>query len=277
MKPISVETESVCMKSASLGSTPSDHAVFANGETLQRSTEEEGRDKLLRAYFEKLHPSFKHHWNQNQLLFMKRQTLSRVLYWNHLYQLILDKPGYILEFGVQWGSSLNTLINLRGTYEPFNHSRCIFGFDTFEGLAGVDPEVEGDFAKNGDYRINESHESVLEEILCLQESFSPISHLKKFELIKGDASNTFKDWADRFKGGCVAMAIFDMDLYRPTRDVLEQLRPFLFKGSVLVFDEFTAPHWPGEAMALKEVFGLNNVNLRRHPGQPYCAWMVVGD
>ena len=39
-----------------------------------------------------------------------------------------------MEFGVRWGQNLITLNNLRGIYEPFNHSRKIIGFDTFEGF-----------------------------------------------------------------------------------------------------------------------------------------------
>ena len=42
-----------------------------------------------------------------------------------------------MEFGVRWGQNLVTLSNLRGIYEPFNYSRKIIGFDTFEGFPSV--------------------------------------------------------------------------------------------------------------------------------------------
>jgi hypothetical protein len=35
-----------------------------------------------------------------------------------------------------------------------------------------------------------------------------------------------------------ALAYFDLDLYEPTRAVLEQIRPYLTKGSIVAFDEF---------------------------------------
>lgn len=260
-----------------LGHSSSMHAVVQNGETLQRNEDEQKRDQRLRFYSEEISSHFKHHWNQNSLLFLKRQSLSRILYLDNLYKLILGKPGHILEFGVQWGSSLNMLINLRGTYEPYNHSRHIFGFDTFAGLLGVDESLEGGFAKDGDYLILDNYEDKLNSILELQESFSPIAHLKKFELIRGDAAKTIHDWTKVHAGSTIAMAIFDMDIYKPTKEVLMSIKPFLYRGSVLVFDEFSAEHWPGERMALDEVFGLGTLVMNHFPSQPYCSWTVIGE
>jgi hypothetical protein len=68
-----------------------------------------------------------------------------------------------------------------------------------------------------------------------------------------------------------------MDLYKPTRDVLETILPRLTRGSVLVFDELNCPRFPGETTALAEVLGLDNLRLRRDPHQPYCAWAIWGD
>ena len=73
------------------------------------------------------------------------------------------------------------------------------------------------------------------------------------------------------------MAIFDMDVYKPTKDVLEAILPRLIKGSVLVFDELNCPHFPGETIALIEVLGLKNLKLHRNPHQPYCSWLIYGE
>ena len=37
------------------------------------------------------------------------------------------------------------------------------------------------------------------------------------------------------------MAIFDMDLYKPTIEVLKTIKPRLIKGSLIVFDDY--PSW----------------------------------
>src|SRR4051794_524849 len=141
------------------------------------------------------------------------------------------------------------LINLRGIYEPFNHSRKIIGFDTFEGFPDVDSK-DGNFSKIGDYSTMEDYETVLERILTIHERFSPIPHMKKFELVKGDASVSAERWLAENPHAIVSMAIFDRDVYKPTRDVLEQIRPRLTRGSLLVFDELNCPHFPGETAAL---------------------------
>jgi hypothetical protein len=69
-------------------------------------------------------------------------------------------PGVICEFGVQRGATSTQLINLRGVYEPYNYSRHLFSFDTFEGFTFIDLK-DGGLSNPGDYAVSESHESVL--------------------------------------------------------------------------------------------------------------------
>jgi hypothetical protein len=170
---------------------------------------------------------------------------------------------------------MTTLCNLRGIYEPFNHSRRICGFDTFSGFAGVDA-ADGKYSSDGDYSTSSNYEEELETILSLHESFSPISQIKKFDLVKGDVVETLPVWLDSNPHAIVAMAIFDMDIYKPTRAALELIVPRLTKGSLLVFDELNCPHFPGETQAVNEVLSLNNLRLKRFPHQPYCAYAEFG-
>ena len=118
---------------------------------------------------------------------------------------------------------------------------------------------------------------MLEKLLDIHEAFCPVSHKKKFQLIKGDASVTVKQWLSDNPSAIIGMAIFDMDVYKPTKDVLEAILPRLTKGSLLVFDELNCPHFPGETRAVDEVLEINNLRLRHFPHQPYCAWAVYGE
>jgi hypothetical protein len=246
------------------------------GERTGRAPSEIAQEVELFRIAQSLLPELGVNWNAHNLVTLKRQSLSRVLYHDFLYQKIIDVPGVVCEFGVQWGATLAQLINLRGIYEPFNLSRKIFGFDTFEGFAVLD-DKDGGFSKIGDYSTTAGYEETLEKILTLHESFSPIPHIKKFELIKGDASVTIDLWMEANPHAIVSMALFDMDVYKPTRDVLERIIPRLTRGSVLVFDELSHGAFPGETTAVNEVLGLNKISLRRHPHQPYCAWAVFGE
>jgi len=247
-----------------------------NGELSSRSQQENALDSRLFGLAQQLLPQYGGNWAIHGLVTMKRMALSRVIYYHELYQKIIDVPGVICEFGVQWGATLALLQNLRGMYEPYNVSRKIFGFDTFEGFASVDPK-DGGLAKAGDYKSLPGYEQVLDEILGIHELYSPISHIKKFELIKGDASLTIDKWMSDNPHAIVSMAIFDMDVYKPTKDVLERIIPRLTRGSLLVFDELNCQHFPGETAAVQEVLGLNKLALRRFPHQSYCSWAVFGE
>lgn len=243
--------------------------------TQSSSGEQESNERLLEIT-QGLLPSYGNNWNAHGVLTLRRQSISRILYYNDLYQKILDVPGVICEFGVQWGTTLAQLIAFRGIYEPFNYSRKVYGFDTFEGFPVIDEKDHG-FSQLGDYSVNPGHFELLEEILTIHESYSPLSHIKKFELIKGDASLTVGPWLMDNPHVIISMAIFDMDVYKPTRDVLESILPRLTKGSLLVFDELTAETFPGEIQAVDEVLGLNNIRLRHYPNQPTRSWAIFGE
>jgi hypothetical protein len=49
----------------------------------------------------------------------------------------------------------------------------------------------------------------------------------------------------------------------------------LVKGSVIGFDELNDPDSPGETVALMEVFGLNNIKLKRYPYASRTSYFVV--
>jgi hypothetical protein len=247
-----------------------------NGELSSRSQSESELDARLLSISELLLPKYGGNWGVHNLVTLKRMALSRIIYYYELYKKIVDVPGVICEFGVQWGATLALLQNLRGIYEPYNVSRKIFGFDTFEGFSTIDAK-DGGFAKTGDYKSLPGYEKALDEILGIHEQFSPVGHIKRYELIKGDASKTIDPWLENNPHAIVSMAIFDMDVYRPTKDVLEKIIPRLTRGSLLVFDELNCEHFPGETSAVQEVLGLNNLTLRRHPHQSYCAWATFGE
>jgi hypothetical protein len=215
-------------------------------------------------------------WQVHSHLTLSRQSLSRILYYDTLYRLVVDVPGVICEFGVQWGATMALLTNLRGIHEPYNHKRHVIGFDTFEGFPSVHV-ADGSAPEVGDYAVAGGHEADLREILALHELSSPIQHISKSEVVKGDVSRSFPAWLHENPQAVIAMAIFDMDIYEPTRVALEAVLPRLTKGSLLVFDELNTAEFPGETLALREVLGLDRLRLRNFPHQPGCAYAVWGE
>jgi len=199
-------------------------------------------------------------------LFLTSKALSRVLFFYEIYQKIVCSHGIIVEFGVRWGQTLSVMSALRGIIEPFNRHRKIVGFDTFDGLRGVGKE-DGELGKcrDGSFSVTHGYEDYLGKILDMQEKFNPMSHLKRYELIKGDAVITVPEYLKRHPETIISLAIFDFDIYAPTKAAIEAIRPHLCKGSILVFDELCDEFLPGETIALKETWGLNNVRLQRYP------------
>jgi hypothetical protein len=207
------------------------------------------------------------------MLTLSRLKISRILYWAKLYQEILSVPGVICEFGTRYGETLTQLASLRSIFEPYNHTRRLVGFDTFEGFPAIH-EKDDSHSEVGDYSSEQVNLEMLETILETHEKLSPLSHIKKFELVKGDVSETINPWLNSNPHVIIAMAIFDMDLYKPTRDALTAIIPRLTRGSLLVFDELNHEKFPGETRAVTEVLGLNKLQLKRDPHQSYCAYAV---
>ena len=248
--------------------------AFKLGNELSQRHEgfSERLDRLLEIHLQSL-PNYGPYWHKHSMNTMRVEAASRFIYYQDLYKKIIDVPGVICEFGVQYGSTLSTLTNLRSIYEPFNYSRRIYGFDTFEGLANT-TGIDGDLASDGDYAVTNGFEDTLEEILALLEAESPMAHIRKFELIKGDATKTVDTWLEENPHAIISMCIFDMDIYEPTKQVLQKIIPRLTKGSILVFDELNYDAFPGETVAVNEMLTLNKIRLQRTPLQTHCAWCV---
>lgn len=209
-------------------------------------------------------------------LFLTRQTLSRINFIQKIYGLIVPVHGMVMEFGVRWGQNMALFSTLRGIHEPFNYNRKIIGFDTFEGFPTTSAE-DGGQVRPGDYGVSIGWKDRLEQVLAYHEHNAPIAHKRKFELVQGDATRTLPAYLADHPETIVALAYFDFDLYQPTKECLEALRPYLTKGSVLAFDELNCPEFPGETLAVREVLGLSRHAIRRDPNSPLTSYMVIDE
>ncbi|WP_085908711.1 TylF/MycF/NovP-related O-methyltransferase [Kiloniella majae] len=197
-------------------------------------------------------------------LYLRSVMLAKILYLNELYEIILDKPGVIMEFGVWWGANQALFNNLRAIYEPYNRMRKVIGFDTFEGYPTVTDEDGSDKSVAvGGYKMPEGYIDTLSEILRIHEIDNPLEHIKKFELIQGNAPESLEKYFHDKPETSVALAYLDMAMYEPTKEVLKILEPHMIRGGVIALDEFGSSKFPGETKAFKEVFGLNKFKMRK--------------
>jgi hypothetical protein len=197
-------------------------------------------------------------------LFLNTKNFSRMLFFYEIYKKFLDVEGCIMEFGVRWGQNLSLLAAIRGMLEPYNIKRKIVGFDTFKGFVGTGvKDGKKTFYERGGLNLPENYEFFLNNILEVQEKFNPVSHVKKFEIIKGDASKTLKKYLLKEKQTIVAFAFFDMDIYKPTKDCLKILTNYVTKGSIIAFDELNCDYAKPVTNALKEVFDIKTIEIKR--------------
>ena len=219
------------------------------------------------------------HWNLSiNLLSINRQSLQRIFQWKFLYELQSKNIGSVIELGVHYGATLSTLINLRGIVEPYNLQRKIIGIDTFEGFVSVGEKDKGthDWV-NGDYSVSGfNYEKHLEQVLSYHEMNCPLSHVKKFEILKGDAPFVLSKYLTENTHTIFSMVIFDMDVYQPTKECLLLIKKHCHANTIIVFDEINCSSFPGETLALTEECNILSSNLNKVDGCPYTTWAYAG-
>jgi hypothetical protein len=237
-----------------------------------------GEQDIRKSFFNlfKESPIPENEFMSNLGLYIKRQDLSRILFMHELYKKIIDVHGVIIEFGVRWGQNLALFESFRGIYEPFNYNRKIIGFDTFDGFPFISKkDGQSDAVEKGAYSTTKNYEKYLEKILDYHETESPISHIKKYKLIKGDATETIDKFLAENPETIIAFAYFDFDLYEPTKKCLEAIKNHITKGTLIGFDELNMHEFPGETLAFKEVFGLNKFKIIRSPFSPLQSYIII--
>lgn len=213
---------------------------------------------------------------ENIGLFLTSKVYSRIKFMDFLYQQSVNLHGVVIDFGTRWGQNMALFSTFRGIYEPFNRNRKIIGFDTFEGFLGVDDkDGSSQMMETGKYSVTSDYQIWLESIMSLHEKSNPLEHIKKYEIIKGDAGVEIVKYLERHPETIVSLAYFDMDLYKPTKECLSAILPHLTKGSVIGFDELNAPECPGETLALQEVLGLSKYSIKRLPDTARTAYIVI--
>ena len=128
----------------------------------------------------------------------------------------LDRPINYLEFGVASGASFNWWM----TQNTHPGSR-FYGFDTFTGL----PEDFGSYKKGTFGNVDEI----------------PAVKDDRGKLFQGLFQQTLPGFLKIFDNQYKSVVMLDADLYTATLFTLASLAPFLKKGDIILFDEFSVP------------------------------------
>ena len=210
--------------------------------------------------------------------YTRRQDISRFLIRHELFLRQLNVSGSIAELGVYGGGSLFSWLHFSSIYEPYNHTRKIYGFDTFAGFPGVADEdflstgAYAEVSKEGGLFLSGSALEELQRLGDLHDRNRPVGHIKKVNLIEGDVLSTVPKFVTDHPHVALSMIYFDLDLYDPTKVGLEFLAPRVVSGGLLVFDEFGHDGFPGETIAALENLGYGK--FQRSPLDPHITWLV---
>lgn len=176
---------------------------------------------------------------------------------NHLeiYNKIVDLPGDILEFGVYKGTSIVRLLSFRNLIEN-EFSRKVIGFDIF-GKFPDNLDLESDrkfvekFENAGGYGI--SKEEL--EVHLKNKGFS------NFSLVKGDILKTIPEFLDNNSSLRISLLHIDVDVYEPTKMILENFWNKIAKGGILMLDDYGTVE--GETRAVDEFFADKNIKINK--------------
>ena len=209
--------------------------------------------------------------------YASRQALAKFLTKYEIFQKILHVNGSIVEAGVLHGGGTLAWAKLSSILEPTNHTRKIIGFDTFAGFPSIKDKdkkgTDGSLLKIGELK-GSAQKSVTEAVSIYDEN-RPLNHIPKVELVEGDIVNTAPAYIKENPHLVISMLYLDVDLYQPTKVMLETFLPVMPKGAVIVFDELNAKMFPGETVAVDEILGIRNLEIKRFTFDSYVSYAVV--
>jgi hypothetical protein len=175
--------------------------------------------------------------------------------------------GEIVEFGIFKGNSFFRWIKFRDLLEQTN-SRKIIGFDVF-----------GDFPEANFEEDKLKRDAFVEETKGGKSiSFEEITELlkkqnlqKNVEIIKGDILQTLDKYLEDNPHLKISLLHIDVDLYEPSKVILEKLYSKVTKGGIIVLDDYGA--FAGTNKAVDDFF-KEKVEIKKLPYSHAISYIV---
>jgi hypothetical protein len=202
-------------------------------------------------------------------VYASRRSFIRQLAHYELFKLTQDLPGHYVEFGVYYGKSFFSWHKFLEVFTPTATHKKVFGFDSFAGFPSL-AEQDGDT----DTRIQKtpgglSSENFLEEFMELMKLHNEDGVLptNRGNIVTGDINQTLPRWLDENPEARFCLINLDVDIYEPTKLVLDRCWDRVVTGGVIVLDEYATSKWPGETIAWDEFARERGIKtpLRRFP------------
>ena len=209
---------------------------------------------------------------------VRRQDLARFLVRYEIFKLNLGIHGSIVECGVYAGGGLMTWSHCSAILEPYNHTRRVIGFDTFDGFPDIHDKDTctgtSEHLYAGAFKTGERIVDELQHLAELHDKNRPLGHIPKIQLVQGDGCKTIPQYIQENPHLLISLLYLDFDLYEPTRVALQYLLPRVVRGGIVAFDELNSRDFPGETVAFLETLADSTGALSRFPADPHISYFV---
>jgi hypothetical protein len=228
---------------------------------------------LLRTY-----PSTDAEIERSMGLFLRGSLLARFMAVEHVYRLVIDKPGCIFDLGTWRGQTAVLCENYRAVLEPLNPYRRIVCFDTFNGYAGFsDADAATELHRDGTYGVGGSdYAALLRGILEMHEASNVNGHNRgKHSVIEGDIRETLPAFLTDNPSEFPALVFFDLNSVEPSQDALERMWDVLVPGGVIAFWQLTQKRIPAEGNVYRNSFMSRHAHsISKCPTYPGLVYLV---
>jgi hypothetical protein len=175
--------------------------------------------------------------------------------------------GEIVEFGIFKGNSFFRWIKFRDLLEQTN-SRKIIGFDIFGDFPEANFE-EDKLKRDAFVEETQGGKSIsFEEITALLKEQNLEQNV---EIVKGDILKTLDTYIEDNPHLKISLLHIDVDLYEPSKIILEKLYSKVTKGGIIVLDDYGA--FAGTNKAVDDFFE-DKVEIKKLPYSHAIAYIV---
>lgn len=208
-------------------------------------------------------------WQYENLFYLTsdKKRILKLLDHYEIYKKILKVKGDIVECGVFKGVSLIRFLTFRDLIEKKN-KRKVIGFDAF----GKFPYPKKEYRNNkADKLFAKRHDNNIGlgiNINSLKKYLNK-KKLTNYNLIKGDVLKTLPDYLTKNKKLKISLLHLDLDVFEPTRFVLNTLYKYVSKNGIVLLDDYS--HIKGATLAVDDFIKKNKLKIYKvsKNGRPF--------
>jgi len=181
--------------------------------------------------------------------------IEKILMQYSIFSKSINIPGAIIECGVFKGASFARYAMFRKIHKM--EEKHLIGFDAF----GFFPETSYEHDKKLRDEFIEIDGKVgisVDQLECVLENKSCSTNT---QLIKGDICSTLPSFVKDNSGLKISFLNLDVDIYEPSKVILENFYPLMSPGGVLLLDNYG--EFPGETKAVDDYFKDKDVLIQK--------------